>query len=238
MNEIKRISATQLSLFSECPRKWWAHYVKRIKRPESSEAIKIGLAVHKILEVSLLATQNGMDQYADPNVLLPPAVKEWELSNKDRVHLSMMLENAKRMGWFEDHEHSSPEFEKVYTIDDIEVIVKIDRLLKTPDHVRVVDLKSGKYPYEVATLKENWQTRMYSLPFLEEFDKVKMEFWFLRFFYKNIACELDKEDYKIFIDETRVMIDRMRSCTGEEFKTSRLCQWCPFFEECQKMNTE
>lgn len=236
MNKIKRISATQLGMFTECPRKWWAHYVKRIKRPDPSEAIKIGLAVHKILEVSLLATQNGIEKYSDPNVLLGPAVKEWELGIKDRAHLSMMLENAKRMGWFEEYENSSPEFEKVYSIDDVEVIVKIDRLLKTPDYVRVVDLKSGKYPYEEATLKENWQTRMYSLPFLEEFDKVKMEFWFLRFFYKNVSCTLDKEDRKIFLDETREKIDQMRSCTGEEFKTSYLCKWCPFFEECQEMN--
>ena len=63
MNEVKRISATQLGMFTECPRKWWAHYVKRIPRPEPSEAIKIGLAVHKILEVSLLATQKGIEKY-------------------------------------------------------------------------------------------------------------------------------------------------------------------------------
>jgi hypothetical protein len=238
MNEIKRISATQLGMFTDCPRKWWAHYVKRIERPEPSEAIKIGLAVHKICEVSLNAAKKGIEKYSNPNVLLEPAVKEYELQTRDRAALSMMLENVLLMGWFENPEESFPEFEKVYTIDDVEVIVKIDRLLKTSEYAHVVDLKSGKYPYEEDTLKENWQTRLYTIPFLQEYEKVRMDFWFLRFFHKNISCVVDQSDLPVFLSETREVIDKMRHCDGQEYKESRLCQWCPFFNECQQMNKE
>jgi hypothetical protein len=236
MNEVKRISATQLGMFTDCPRKWWAHYVKKIERPEPSEAIKIGLAVHQICEVSLNATKKGIEKYSDPMVLLEPAVKEYELQKRDRAALSMMLENVKLMGWYEDPQNSHPEFEKLYKIDDVEVIVKIDRLLKTPEYVHVVDLKSGKYPYDENTLKENWQARLYTIPFLQEYDKVKMDFWFLRFFHKSISCMVDQSDLPVFLDEIREVINKMRRCEGHEYHESKLCQWCPFFNECQEMN--
>jgi len=233
MNNINFISASQLSMFDECPRKWWAYYVLKIDKQEPSPAANLGNATHKISEISLLAAKKKIEKYTDPKVLIEPAVKKYQLSTKDRIYLSMMLDNAKMMGWFEDCENSFPELEKIYFIDNVKVKVKIDRLLKTPDIVRITDLKTSKYPYDINTIKQNWQTRLYALPFIEEYDKVQMEFWFLRYINNNIKCVLNKDDYDIIINDIRNMINKMNHCDGSEFKSNKLCKWCSYLDKCK-----
>lgn len=231
------ISATQLSMFEECQRKWWAFYVKKIPRPEPTEAIKLGLAIHKILELSLLAKQKGMDQYSDPRSLIKAACKEHDLNAADTARLPMLIQNAEKMGWFDNYEISRPEFELKYKIDDVGVIIRVDRQTELDDHVKIVDIKSGKYPYETDELKKNWQTRLYSLPFLET-KPVSMEFWFVRFFHKKPHILLDFNDKEEFLTDARTLIKKMRECDGSQYNEGWGCKWCAFKEECIKMRKQ
>jgi len=231
------VSATQLSMFETCPRQWWAFYVKKIERPPPTEAIKLGLASHKILELSLLAKQKGFKKYSDPLALIKPAAKEHDLNPADIARLPILLQNATKMGWYDNYEISRPEFEMKYKIGNVGVIIRVDRQTELDDLVRIVDIKSGKYPYEQEELYGNWQTRLYSLPFLES-KPVSMEFWFIRFFHKKPTIILTSEDRKIFLEDAEKLIERMFVADGSEFKENRNCRWCAFKDECIKMRKQ
>jgi hypothetical protein len=129
MNNIKRISATQLSMADECLRKWWAFYVLKIKRPPPGPAAQLGSAHHKIMELSLRGKALGHDKWGNPFFYTKMAAKHFGLPPSDRARLSLMSENAIRCDWYEGAASGAKaEFELNYKIGDVGVIVKIDHL--------------------------------------------------------------------------------------------------------------
>ena len=52
-NDIKCVSPSQLTMFDNCNRRWWASYILKIPKKPPTPAIIFGNVGHKILELSL-----------------------------------------------------------------------------------------------------------------------------------------------------------------------------------------
>jgi len=235
------ISASQLSLFDECPRKWWAFYVKKIERRPPSEALNLGLATHKILELAFKAKLKNVEKWSDPYNLISLALKQFSLTQDNQLMLNSLISNAINAGWFSNFNQKTVlEDEMLIQFnDDVKIIGKIDRVDYLDNSVVVSDLKTGKTPYNTTELNESWQTKLYAYNFLKrkpEIDKVQVKFWFLRLGSRGIlSTNVPSSEIDLIENRLRTSIDKMQVCDGKEKRQNKFCKWCDFFGECSKM---
>jgi RecB family exonuclease len=233
-----RVSASQLGTFEQCPRKWWATWVKKIPQPPESEAIKLGKAAHKVLELALKAYKKNLDKYKDTDFLCNIIKRAFELNEEDSKLLPMLVANAKKMGWLENYnEQTTVEDEFKFQINPtVEVVGRFDRIDIDDGKVTIKDIKSGKHLYSDYDLKNNWQAKTYALPFLlKGYEIVNAEFWFIRFVNGKQNLAFRQSQKTKLLKEFNTITEQMKAYTGATRKCSKLCNWCAFQEECNKM---
>jgi CRISPR/Cas system-associated exonuclease Cas4 (RecB family) len=236
------VSASQLALFDDCPRKWWALYVKKIERKPPSAALNLGSALHKILELSLIATVKGIEKYSDPYILIPPVLKDYPLDQDNINVLKSLIYNAIECEWLSKFS-SSTEAEKsleIQFLDDVKIVGKIDRVDIIDNFVIVRDLKTGKHIYDRTTLKDNWQSILYSYEFLKNgYDFVDVEFWFVRLGKMGILpVTMTKTDLPAIDKRLNETISAMKKCDGSKKIPNNYCKWCDYYGECLEKDKE
>lgn len=240
--KVKYVSPSQFESFDQCPRQWWANKVKKIPQPPPTPALNIGNAVHKVCELTLLARMNGKTKYAELESVMPVVSKKWNLNKEEADLVRFLARNAVVMGWFLfcPDGNSMSEMELKMEINGASVIGRADRVDKvTPSLVRIIDLKTGKRPYEESSLKKNWQSRIYGLHALKGgAEKVVSQFWFLRLGllgYRNV--EFSDNDVGWITEEISKKIDEMREFDGSWCRRHQFCKSCPVQEECRQMGS-
>jgi CRISPR/Cas system-associated exonuclease Cas4 (RecB family) len=239
MNSVLNVSPSQLATFQQCPRKWWALYVKHIPKPPETDAVKLGKALHKILEITLKCTIKNKKKYTDTAYISNIVSKSYSLTEADNILLSNLIANAKSLGWFADYttETTLEDGFELSLKDDLKINGRFDRVDFTPKYVNVIDLKTGKHPYSINDLKDNWQGKLYALPWLVKgYDMVKINFWFVRFLNGKQNLFYKQSHKNTIIKEIISLVDEMRTCDGSVKCESKLCNYCPFQKECIAMN--
>lgn len=229
------ISASRLSTFDECRRKWYWKYV--LKLPEEiqqdTSALDFGNGFHKIMELSLKAKQKNAEQFSDPYKLISSAIKKYNLKDGSQERLNDYITNCINDGWFINYQNSLSEHEFKFQLnDDICIYGKIDRFDEYDDHIRIVDLKTSKEPYK-KDIEKLWQSRIYGLINFHKKKPIKIEYWFVKF--KNskpsafiLPCNENKIKNKIIST-----VDEMKKEDGTNYTISGLCErFCPFYKKC------
>lgn len=147
-------SASQLSLFRTCPRRWYYSYVKGIKEQET-ESLRAGTALHKQLE----------DWYEKGKTPASPSA---------RLLLTDPRLPARGKNVLIEHPR---DYETGLFIGDTLVKGRIDLLHAPSDsHVNVIDWKSSsnlKYAKTAEALKSDWQLGIYSVFVFTRFPSVE-----------------------------------------------------------------
>lgn len=159
------ISASQLSTFKECQRKWYfAYIIKRVK--PSTDAMFKGTLFHKIFELHYKDNYDfpALVAYADKVAADKPAIKASVLGafRKYKHKYPKRLESIKR------DENDAPMCETGFTIkysDDVDVIGFIDYLSTRTVKSYIVDIKvtaMGLTGWYFQGFELSYQTMLYS----------------------------------------------------------------------------
>lgn len=248
--EINYVSSNQLSIVDECVRKWWALYSKDITPPKrvESTAINLGNSVHKILEMSLKAKIRGVNKCVNPHIITPNILKNYDVLEEDKELIPGLINNAIGMGWYDNYDCGNVETEfkiKHYILRNpndpnslkIKIGGKIDRLEFNYDTntVYIDDIKTGKRPYQLSTLKSIWQAKIYSLPYLTEFERIKVGFWFIRYHDKKLSVEFNRREIPMIERSIIKRVKIMEETDGMEYTKNKFCNNCPALSICKKM---
>jgi CRISPR/Cas system-associated exonuclease Cas4 (RecB family) len=232
MNKVESVSASQLATFDECPRKWWAIYTHKIPRPEQDPSARLGSAMHKAAEVSLMASVKDVSKYANPEVLLDAAVAKYSLNQAQKMQLKAMLHTLKEMEWTKTYGMTTAECEIAYEIARTRVVIKVDRIDEDPEWFRIIDLKSSSTPYTIEETNNSWQTLLYSYPMLDRQKPVCVEYWFVRFPMCKVKSHVILESKKKTIDRFIDTVEKMKKYEGDTYRKS-FCHRCPAAELCK-----
>lgn len=239
MNKIRNLSSSQIATFNECPRKWWAIWIKKIAQPPDSDAVKLGKAVHKILEILLRANQLNKEKYKDKNILISLYSKIYDISEDNRLLLSQMVDIAINNHWLSTYtEKTVVEYPfKVPFTDSINIIGRYDRIdVINDDSIRIIDLKTGKRKYSKEDLDNNWQAKIYALSFYEsDYKEFFVDFWFLRYKSPKQTLLFKKKQLESIKKELGVIVENMINYDGSTKCENRFCSYCPFNQECKEM---
>ena len=239
VREVTYCSPSQLSLFQQCPRQWWALYSGEVEveKEPPTPAQNMGLAAHKVLELSLKARIEGIKKCEDPYKIIPYAIKKYPIVGQELNMIPELIKNAEGMGWFNKTDSNVKVEQKInYLINDkVKIGGRADKLELGKKCTKVVDLKTGKRPYDINTLRQNWQAMLYSLPFLEENKRAQVEFWFIRFKKEKQSVVFFNEDKPRIERAVLEVVDKMEETDGTAYRPNRFCNWCPFQQECEKM---
>jgi CRISPR/Cas system-associated exonuclease Cas4 (RecB family) len=233
MNKLKHISASQLSTFDQCPRKWYYNKILKVEEdtvPNTTHA-DLGSALHRVMELSLLAVQKGNKKFSNPLRLIPLAIKEHNVIPEFQKLLPTLVENIVNCGWFKNPEESVLEGEMNFKIDGTKVIIKIDRLVQTPKLTKIIDLKTNKRPFSDG-IEKLWQSRLYAYPFLKD-KPITVEYWFARFKNKKAKALIFPSSKKKIERAVMASVKAMKEEDGSNYKTSGLCErFCPYYQKC------
>ncbi|RLA69449.1 MAG: PD-(D/E)XK nuclease family protein [Epsilonproteobacteria bacterium] len=171
----KPLSATALKSFLTCKRKFYHHYVDRLKDHEIPKDMpdehEIGTALHNALRDVYLQQNRFNDKSA-----LKQAVVDALTEHGGSTELDAYLQKLwiRRLEPFFETEIARFKENEVFRCEEnlstlrngIKLTGKIDRIDLTPDGLEVLDYKSGKYPlYTVRTLEKatDFQLEFYYL---------------------------------------------------------------------------
>lgn len=239
MNNLKFVSASQLEKFEQCPKQWWAHYIRKVVEPPPSPSLNLGNAVHKVLELVLKAYKTNNDKYKDPNVLIPLVKKKWPVNSETDKLVNELVFNAIEMGWLQNVKYCvDTEKELKFELPEcnVNIIGRMDRLdILGQEYIKIIDLKTSKHVPSMKDLRLAWQTRIYSIPFLQQQNKyIEVEYWYLRQKHRGKKCILIKnEDYEPFRDKLIKTVNKMKECDGSIITENPLCRWCLIYKECK-----
>lgn len=233
MNELKHISPSQLSKFDTCPRQWY--YQKILKLPEDSPAdhthADMGSALHRIMELSLLAVQKGHKRLSNPLRLLKPAIKKYNVIPEFQKLLPTLVENTVDNGWFKNPDDSVLEGDIEFEIDGTLIKCKIDRLEQTPKETKIIDLKTSKRPFKEG-IEKLWQSRLYAYTFLDD-KPIVIEYWFVRYKNQKAKAIIWPSSKKKIEKAVIATVKRMREEDGSNYNISGLCErFCPYYKKC------
>jgi hypothetical protein len=248
-----RLSATQLTTFTECPRKWYYNYHLRRCRPSSS-AMARGSCFHKIFELYygdkmdhdevVMAIMNDHPELAEHLAECMPAFHYWQSQNTTPNFVQIDGKDA---------------IEQEFALqleDDVLVRGKIDYIHQMGNRAYITDLKcTGMYlsPYYFSQFELGFQSMLYSYVGNNFFDEETYGFKIEGFMIdaimmrKNSNVKCERSFYPLlpnldeFIDEiyrTANFIKthlpegegafehRWTSCTNKYGK-------CPYFDVCK-----
>lgn len=204
------ISASAISMFEECERKWAHSFLYKSKKDEvSQKPLKIGIAMHSLIEKFY---ENG--EFENKKWLFDnwPLFYKKEMSGLQQLQKDIddgfvALENLysilKKQKWLQnpwnvgrtkgvEYYFKFPFLgHDKYTVN---ITGKIDLLMNLEDGVSVIDWKTGKsVKYQVDTLDDSIQLILYSVA-LKKMLNVEEEKLFLVYFYANKVKEFKVEN--------------------------------------------
>ena len=156
MSSMKYVSASQITTFSDCPRKWYLNKIVGLESP-SSPSTELGSAVHEILE-----------QYLRDGVVFPET-KEGQIAKSGLIHLPSHREQL---------EIEVSLVDMPLTDSPVEVRGFVDVI--RPRAHEIIDHKTSsnkKYTKTKRELKQNVQLILYARAYLErvpECDEVQL----------------------------------------------------------------
>lgn len=245
-----RLSASSISTFRQCPRKWYFKYVEDQKEPAGLAAI-MGSYVHEVLEFALAespgkrtfekAVEISKAKIQDKAQSGNTYAHDLTINSEDNVTEQDLIEQAwstleKLWKWEDPNELDiiANEMRLEVEIEDFKFLGLVDRVDQTSDGIAIVDYKTGKLGKPEYLPTKLMQIFLYAMAY-EEQQKQMPSIGKLIYLNEGIVhVGLGPEKVKAARQYLLRNGKKMRKAFDEGFnpKTGPLCCWCPFIDQC------
>ena len=244
------ISASAISMFEQCEKKWAHAFLYKSQKDETSQKpLKIGIAMHSLIENFYIEEQFNNKQWLFDNwayfykkemVDLPQTKADIESGYEalDNLYKILKRKNWLQKPWNVGRTKGVEYYFKFPFLGhkkfQVNISGKIDLLLKCDDDICVIDWKTGKsVQYQVDSLDDSVQLILYSVA-LKKMLNVEDEKLFLVYFYTNKVKEFQVENHHFEMVKEKInnLLD-----TYDSKKFSKnigwQCQYCEYRSVCQ-----
>jgi putative RecB family exonuclease len=255
-------SATAWSLFEQCPRQWWDHYIRGTREPASA-AMEIGTVAHKVLELLMerakaYRTIAAARHHAHWLWVAPEGLWD-DASEPTSITRAEITEEAfKRQAWraitglWELEDPSvvdvvATEERIEWTEGDVPMVAIVDRVDRhgrdsfTPG-LSVVDYKTGKVPKPKFAGPSKRQITIGALAVAHREGKLAVAPAGSLLYVgvddpKPVAAPTDRKAREAVSEALQgAWADVLHACADETFPatTSALCGWCSHVVACRE----
>ncbi|MGI0491943.1 PD-(D/E)XK nuclease family protein [Alkalinema pantanalense CENA528] len=238
-----RLSQGQLSLLSNCPRKFQYLILEQLAVPtvpEESLRLAEGSQFHRLLQ------QWDLGLPIDPLAATNPALKNWFDAFLAAAPQILILEG-------EPQPLRQSEQSRTIALADHVLVAVYDLLLLGQLQAHILDWKTYPKPQQVRNLERQWQTRLYLYLLAETShyspDSLAMTYWFFQgrdgqAIPQSITLRWDQQRHDRTHQELMQLLTHLSQwltqyeTAGTDFpqvtRSSPLCQTCPFVVSCQR----
>lgn len=249
-----RLSASSLSKYKQCPRRWYLNYVEGRREQAGPEAL-IGTFVHEVLENLMMTEphQRSLDDVRDHargswddfSELYAETFPDQETAMA-QVKADCWQKIKNLWEWEDPHETEvlGVEIQIDTTIEGTHFIGYIDRLDRRPDgKLVIVDYKSGSMGRPQYLPSKLTQIALYGLGYLEQHGHrpATGKLIYLQDGVVELTLtEAVLKETRSYFKRTAKKIQKALDEGFEEFRprTGPLCGWCPFITECPEGQRE
>lgn len=248
-----RLSASQLSTYEQCARKWKFRYIDKIYG-DPTAAMVVGTFVHAIFEdlFALPKEQRTIDEAKKiartqwEKLETEPDFLQFELDEKEQKDFRIKAWNLVRRLW----DLERPELVNIVDVemkvefdvcDGVSMIGFIDRLSESNGYVDIVDYKTGKRPRRNYESDKVRQIFLYGLALSKLMDEKlgKGKLLFLGgddpgIVSRNITQQVIEDTEKQLIADALEIVEAKKNSDNLPAKTGPLCGWCDFFPYCSE----
>ncbi|MEO1145261.1 MAG: PD-(D/E)XK nuclease family protein [Cyanobacteria bacterium J06638_22] len=243
-----QISQGQLNTLAYCPRRFQHTYLEQLSAPPSptqQAALTLGDRFHLLMQqrelgLAIAPTQGSSEEDSQ----IYEAVEQFlalapEILQRDRVQ-------------FRQSEHR-----RSFSFQGFLLTVIYDLLLLKSDQAEILDWKTYATVPTPATLKDNWQNKLYPFVLAETSryspEQITMSYWFVRpqtiqtegspahvtFSYDQATHEKTKQELQQILATltTYLQIFETGYSLPQVSKTSDRCAPCPFAVRCQRVRS-
>lgn len=234
--KLQHLSASRIKTFEDCQWKYYAKYQLSMPEPPSHPNTLMGSAVHLMFEKATDVRLGHAEGSENPLDYLEEASDEFKVEERLTPLMIELANNAVSWGYFRNiHRTAGAEVEVDFKLPNgIKVTGFIDRLDVWEDKADINDLKTQKREFDDATLKKNWQARIYNIGSRKIYPQVTgtslVSFWLLR--HRVQRVELSAQDAIDDIKELTKVADEIQGCSEPTCSKSGLCPWCPANNQC------
>lgn len=251
MSKVIKLSATRMSSFFRCRKKYWFSYVERMPKL-SNPAFKLGIACHESLEFAgkILLEENKMefsekDKKAILDMYNKISVKEGIEEMAAHVEGRRLVEASinnfttgrKIVGLETPFGFPNSPHSDLTTSQGVPLIGAIDKIVELDDEtLLIIDYKTSKTAPTADQLKEDIQLSLYDL--------VAGILWPQ---YKRIVLCLDmlksdpvytyrtpqqREDFNDYLTEVHKQMSELKDEKDAKASLNVFCPWCDFKDYC------
>ena len=255
---IKRFSHSGIQTYKKCPAQFRYRYIDKIyKKDEGIEAF-LGKRVHESIEFLYNQVKSGVLPMVDEILKVHRSL--WKEKWHKRVAIVYQNKSARdyfylgeeciarfyRLNYPFNDNVVSNEYEMNFFLDD-ENKYQLKGIVDRVDHDgngnwEIHDYKTGKRAMSQADADKDYQLALYQIGLMKEIDDIKSIKLVWHFIQHGIRLESKRSQSDIarVIKSTKLSIDEIRNkiINGGSFKpkTSILCNWCYYWEECPSQN--
>lgn len=233
--KLEHFSASRRTTFEQCPLKYHAIYERDMESPVHP-LVLMGSGTHLMFENATKVMLGQKEGSENPFDYVDLAVAEFGVLPE---HVSLMRKlsgNALDWGYFRRTERIvGAEIKFEFELSDgTKVTGLIDRLDQWDDVADIRDLKTQKRAFDQASLRDNWQAKIYNIGARRLFPVItgtaSVSFWVLRHQVQKVFLTAD--DAIRAEDDIKRASDEIRDDKDPKPKPSALCPWCPLYREC------
>lgn len=245
-----RLSQTQLSLLSTCPRKFQHIYLEQLAAPtdpEQQERLQQGSQFHLLLQ----QWQLGLP--VEPMLQADDRLQQWFQAFQQAAPEILTLLPKETEVW------QQTEHDRTLEVQGYLLSVRYDLLLSNPWTARILDWKTYPRPRQPEQLWQSWQTRLYLFVLAETShyspDQLSMIYWFFQtqtpgdpsipplpqsyqLNYSRDRHEQTRKDLAHLLDQLTHWLAHYRQ--GEAFPQINTgidqCQTCNFVVRCDRQS--
>lgn len=239
MESSSRTSASRISTYKQCPRKYYYRYIKHLPTLDHWPHLIKGNFAHAVLERWVLRLMDG----EEPRSAMSAAYQETKKSDEFRGKVEKFLEEIKP--WLKGtvRVYEKRKFcpacaeEKVsFKYRKIKVTGRIDRIDNIDSRkIKILDYKSSKNSNYLTPLQlgiYNIGVKYGSLKDVYGQKEVETAYVLLRQEMKEVPYSFTEEQLEGILEEIEEVIDQIGAEKTWEPCPSNLCQYCDYFVPC------
>jgi len=234
-----RTSASKLTTYKQCPRKYFYRYIKKLPVFDHWPHLIKGNFAHAVLERWVIRLMNE----EEPRAAMAAAYKDTKVSDDFRGKVEKFLEEIKPwlkqalIAYEATHFNPAAIEEKVsFKYRKIEVTGRVDRIDNIDSRkIKIIDYKTSKNADYLTPLQlgiYNIGVKYGSLKELYGQKEVETAYVLLRHKMKEIPYSFSEEQLEEILTQIETVMDAIGTDKTWEICESQLCQLCDYFVPC------
>lgn len=243
--EVGRLSASKLSTYCQCPLKYYAGYILKLKEPPGAAA-QFGTTFHKIMEELIKNVKNPAIEKKTPDIAEIIKANKLENPVTSFEELKTLVKNTITNGYLSEIKYNhGVECSFEFALKDnseITMMGLIDRLDIKPHEntALIIDLKTSKKPFTKKELASNLQAKIYAVATArkyENLDKFDIIFWFVRTQNRQLI-QLTRKDIDKIETELVDLKNKIANDNNPQPIKNKYCSYCVYYNDCPLYSTK